>query len=69
MAKLYFRYGAMGSSKTANAVMVQYNFQNNQKAVKSKQLDSLIFFVKFSLPNSNCKTNLGFRPSSGGGRG
>ena len=24
MAKLYFRYGAMGSSKTANAIMVQY---------------------------------------------
>lgn len=27
MAKLYFRYGAMGSSKTANAVMVQYNYK------------------------------------------
>ena len=27
MAKLYFRYGAMGSSKTANAIMVQYNYQ------------------------------------------
>ncbi len=26
MAKLYFRYGAMGSSKTANALMVQYNY-------------------------------------------
>ncbi|MBR1710388.1 MAG: thymidine kinase [Clostridia bacterium] len=26
MAKLYFRYGAMGSSKTANAVMVRYNY-------------------------------------------
>ncbi len=25
MAKLYFRYGAMGSSKTANALMVHYN--------------------------------------------
>ena len=25
MAKLYFRYGAMGSSKTANAIMVWYN--------------------------------------------
>ena len=23
MAKLYFRYGAMGSSKTANALMVE----------------------------------------------
>ena len=27
MAKLYFRYGAMGSSKTANAVMVAFNYQ------------------------------------------
>ncbi|MBP3879072.1 MAG: thymidine kinase [Lachnospiraceae bacterium] len=27
MAKLYFRYGAMGSSKTANALMVHYNYE------------------------------------------
>ena len=27
MAKLYFRYGAMGSSKTANALMVRYNYK------------------------------------------
>lgn len=27
MAKLYFRYGAMGSSKTANAIMVDYNYR------------------------------------------
>jgi len=26
MAKLYFRYGAMGSSKTANALMVRHNY-------------------------------------------
>ena len=26
MAKLYFRYGAMGSSKTANVLMVRYNY-------------------------------------------
>ena len=26
MAQLYFRYGAMGSSKTANALMVNYNY-------------------------------------------
>ncbi len=26
MAKLFFRYGAMGSSKTANALMVEYNY-------------------------------------------
>jgi len=27
MAKLYFRYGAMGSSKTANAIMVWHNYR------------------------------------------
>ena len=33
MAKLYFRYGAMGSSKTANAIMVRYNYlERGQKA-------------------------------------
>ena len=33
MAKLYFRYGAMGSSKTANAIMVQYNYQERGQHV------------------------------------
>jgi len=33
MAKLYFRYGAMGSSKTANAIMVQYNYQERGQKV------------------------------------
>ncbi len=37
MAKLYFRYGAMGSSKTANALMVRYNYhEKNQNAVMLK---------------------------------
>ncbi len=37
MAKLYFRYGAMGSSKTANAIMVQYNYtERNQKVLMVK---------------------------------
>ena len=27
MAKLWFRYGAMGASKTANALMVAYNYE------------------------------------------
>ena len=37
MAKLYYRYGAMGSSKTANAIMVQYNYQErNQKVLMVK---------------------------------
>lgn len=31
MAKLFFRYGAMGSSKTANALMVEYNYRKRGK--------------------------------------
>lgn len=33
MANLYFRYGAMGSSKTANALMVAYNYKERGKKV------------------------------------
>ena len=42
MAKLYFRYGAMGSSKTANALMEEYNyFERGKKALLVKpKLDS-----------------------------
>ncbi len=37
MAKLYYRYGAMGSSKTANAIMVQYNYtERGQRALMLK---------------------------------
>ena len=31
MAKLYFRYGVMGSSKTANALMVRYNYEERAR--------------------------------------
>ena len=31
MAKLYFRYGVMGSSKSANALMVRYNYEERGK--------------------------------------
>ncbi len=42
MAKLYFRYGAMGSSKTANAIMVQYNYneRGQQVLMVKPRLDS-----------------------------
>ena len=33
MAKLYFRYGAMGASKSANALMVKYNYEEQGKKV------------------------------------
>lgn len=42
MAKLYFRYGAMGSSKTANALMVRYNYIEKGRKV---------LFLKPSIEN------------------
>ena len=30
MAKLYYRYGAMGSSKSANILMVRYNYEERK---------------------------------------
>ncbi|MDO5143646.1 MAG: thymidine kinase [bacterium] len=42
MAKLYYRYGAMGSSKTANAIMVRYNYteRNQQVLMVKPRLDT-----------------------------
>ena len=42
MAKLYYYYGAMGSSKTANALMTHFNYEEvGQKALLCKpQLDT-----------------------------
>ena len=33
MAKLYFKYGAMGSSKTAQALITKYNYEENDMKV------------------------------------
>lgn len=33
MAKLYFKYGAMGSSKTAQALITKYNYEENGMVV------------------------------------
>jgi len=33
LAKLYYRYGAMGSSKTANAIMVRHNYMERDQRV------------------------------------
>ncbi len=42
MAKLYFRYGAMGSSKTANAIMVRHNYleRGQQVLMLKPKIDS-----------------------------
>ena len=45
MAKLYFRYGAMGSSKTANAIMVQYNYEERGQKVQ---------MLKQKIENRDC---------------
>lgn len=37
MAKLYFKYGVMGSSKTAQALITKFNYENN---------DSKVLFIK-----------------------
>ena len=33
MAKLYFKFGAMGSSKTAQALMTKFNYEEKDKTV------------------------------------
>ncbi len=33
MAKMYFKYGAMGSSKTAQALITKYNYEENDLSV------------------------------------
>lgn len=49
MAKLYFRYGAMGASKTANALMVAYNYDEKglvplvmKPAIETRDGDNVI---------------------------
>ena len=52
MAKLYFRYGAMGSSKTANAIMVRHNYlERGQK----------VLMLKPRLDNRDGETTVGSR--------
>ena len=52
MAKLYFRYGAMGSSKTANAIMVRHNYlERGQK----------VLMLKPRLDNRDGETVIGSR--------
>ncbi len=59
MAKLYFRYGVMGSSKTANALMVRYNYEERgQEALLVKpvidQRDGARFVVSRMGLSSPC---------------
>ena len=44
MAQLYFKYGAMGSSKTANALMARFNYEERgQKTLLVKPRNNEVF--------------------------
>ena len=49
MAKLYFKYGAMGSSKTAQALITKYNYEEN---------DLRVWLIKPSADTRDGKTTL-----------
>ena len=49
MAKLYFKYGAMGSSKTAQALITKYNYEEN---------DMKVWLIKPSADTRDGKTVL-----------
>lgn len=38
MAKLYYRYGAMGSSKSANILMVRYNYEEREQYTQCEKM-------------------------------
>ena len=38
MAQLYFKYGAMGSSKTANALMTRFNYEERGQKISFRCL-------------------------------
>ena len=49
MAQLYFKFGAMGSSKTANALMARFNYEERgQETLLVKHLFPLVRRNKFS---------------------
>ncbi len=64
MAKLYYKYGSMGSSKTANALMTKFNYEEKGKrvlllkpSIDNRDGESLlvahIFFTpKFIVPSA-----------------
>lgn len=52
MAKLYFKFGTMGSSKTANALMTRFNYIEKGKKV---------LLLKPSVDNRSGKTTVGSR--------
>lgn len=66
MAKLYFRYGAMGSSKSANILMVHHNYKERGQYAQWQRkiggfiqrpfLDSQMFYKDSALIGENGTT-------------
>ena len=55
MAKLYFYYGAMGSSKTANALMADYNYrERGQKTILAKTNIDTCHLVSYWFGKGMC---------------
>lgn len=59
MAKLYFKYGAMGSSKTANALITKFNYEER---------DMKVWLIKPSIDNRDgdktVKSRIGLEASA-----
>ena len=47
MAKLYFKYGVMGSSKTAQALITKFNYEENKKIAD--------YLIKHGVTVQECK--------------
>ena len=60
MAKLYFKYGAMGSSKTATALITKYNYEERgmrvwlMKPAASHAASSWKIFVRSHWNRISC---------------
>ena len=50
MAKLYFRYGAMGSSKSANILMVRYNYEERGQYAVLLKPRTAVSYTHLTLP-------------------
>ena len=59
MAQLYFKYGAMGSSKTANALMARFNYEERgqQTLLVKPQLPCVYFHEMREMSEDELKKN------------
>ena len=55
MAQLYFKYGAMGSSKTANALMTRFNYEERGQQTLLAPTLMKLFGVPIHLYPNQCE--------------